>query len=165
MRYVLQICRNLWYFCIMESLFERFIRELRDSGKSVTTARQEVFRAMMTEEPLSISQLVAKLKNSVDRASIYRTVSLFEQLGIIIRLQIGWKYKLELSEEYSTHHHHITCVRCGDTSPIVEDELLEASINELAYHAGFIPSSHQLEIRGVCAYCRGLKQPAVLSRT
>lgn len=146
----------------MESPFERFNRVLKRSGHSATKARQEVFKAMMTEEPLTMAELVTRLDKSVDRASIYRSVALFEQLGVLQRLQIGWKYKLELSEQYSTHHHHLTCIRCGESLPIVEDELLEASINELAYRARFLPSSHQLEIRGICPKCRTLKQPAPL---
>ncbi len=148
----------------MDSAFEHFLETLQQSGYSLTKVRKMVFRALMTEEPLTMRQLIAKLDSQVDRASVYRAIALFEQLSIIVRLQIGWKYKLELSEDYSTHHHHITCINCGETSPIVEDEFIETNINELAERAGFRPSSHQLEIRGLCPTCRGFAQPAVLHK-
>jgi len=35
--------------------------------------------------------------------------------------QIGWKYKLELSNAFQHHHHHLTCLQCGGVTPLPED--------------------------------------------
>src|SRR5687767_10640963 len=86
---------------------------LQSQGYSLTKTRQHVFNALADSDTLSMSQLTGKLRQKMDRASVYRTVELFEKLGIINRLQIGWKYKLELSEAFAGHHHHATCMECG----------------------------------------------------
>ena len=103
----------------MTDVYDRFVTSLRDAGYSVTAARKAVFTALMSEEPLSMHQLIAKTAPAINRSSVYRTSALFEQLGVVVRLQTGWKYRLELSEAYSTHHHHVTCTQCGETTPIV----------------------------------------------
>lgn len=91
----------------------------------------------------------------IDRASVYRTVALFEELGIVQRLQIGWKYKLELSDAFSRHHHHMTCLRCGLVISFDETPELEQQLRWVAASNRFKMKSHQLEIQGLCARCTG----------
>jgi Fur family transcriptional regulator, ferric uptake regulator len=78
---------------------------------------------------------------------------LFERLGIVQRLQIGLKYKLELSAAFSHHHHHLSCTRCGAIIPFEEDPALEKRLALLATAKNFQPIDHQLEIRGFCSNC------------
>ena len=126
---------------------------LKKSGHSVTQVRQDVFSALMDSGPITMAQLTNKVQARVDRASVYRTIALFEKLGIVNRLQIGWKYKLELSDLFADHHHHATCLQCGKVLSLNEDEVLEANIHKLAQTVGFTPQSHSLEIRGLCPTC------------
>lgn len=90
---------------------------------------------------------------SIDRASVYRTIELFEQLGIVQRLNTGWKYKIELSDKFTDHHHHVTCVQCDKTVAMNEQEL-ERFIEQIAHHHGFVPTAHQIEIQGLCQACQ-----------
>lgn len=98
-------------------------------------------------------QLVERCK-SVDRASVYRCVALFERLGIIQRLQTGWKYKLELSSDFHEHHHHATCLGCGASIVLPEDAALEQRFHDMAQAHGFSVQRHQLELQGYCRSCR-----------
>lgn len=138
----------------MLSATELFQRTLKHNNYSVTQPRLLVFEALEDEEPLSIAELQMKLEGMVDRASIYRTVSLFEKLGIIQRLQLGWKFKIELLDAFNFHHHHITCRSCEMTIPIHEDVTLEASIKTLGKEYGFSETNHQIEILGLCPICQ-----------
>lgn len=88
----------------------------------------------------------------VDRASVYRTIELFERLGIVLRVNIGWKYKLELSEMFSDHHHHLSCIECGKVIAMNEGALEEV-IERLSSEHGFKPVTHQVEVQGVCRKC------------
>lgn len=97
-------------------------------------------------------QLVARVRG-VDRSSVYRTVGLFERLGVVQRLNSGWKYKLELSDKFTAHHHHLTCTNCGRTVPLSEQEL-ERFIELLAHSHGFRATAHQIEIQGLCQVCQ-----------
>ncbi len=93
---------------------------------------------------------------TIDRASVYRTIALFEKLGIVQRLQIGWKYKLELSDAFHRHHHHLSCTGCGSTFALQEDPELEARLTLLAQRQHFAMHGHQLEIQGLCNKCSKL---------
>jgi Fur family ferric uptake transcriptional regulator len=99
-------------------------------------------------------EIVAACGGQVDRASVYRTISLFEKLGIVQRLQIGWKYKLELSDRFHHHHHHLTCLKCGRTFSLPSDSTLEQRLKILATGQNFRMSGHQLEIQGRCESCQ-----------
>ncbi len=92
----------------------------------------------------------------IDRASVYRAISLFEKLGIVERLQTGWKYKLELTDSFHDHHHHATCLQCGASIVLPEDAALEQQIVQIASIDGFRVMRHQLEIQGYCATCQVL---------
>jgi Fur family ferric uptake transcriptional regulator len=127
---------------------------LKQHGYSLTKTRQQVFNALADSDTLTMAQLSRKLSHKMDRASVYRTIDLFEKLGIVNRLQIGWKYKLELSEAFAGHHHHATCMQCGVVTAFEEDFDLESDIMKLASDMDFILTSHSLELRGLCKNCQ-----------
>jgi Fur family ferric uptake transcriptional regulator len=126
---------------------------LKKQGFSLTKPRQVVFEVLQHHEPQTMPELVAACGGKINRASIYRTIALFERLGIAQRLQMGWKYKLELTDLFAHHHHHLTCNRCSKIIPLNEDAVLEARLRTLARAQDFAPTDHQLEIRGLCADC------------
>lgn len=128
---------------------------LRGHGLSVTKQRLLVFELLEDEEPLSMRELYELSKDKIDRASLYRTVAVFEELGIVQRVNIGWKYKVELSDTFAEHHHHLTCTKCHKVIPINEQEL-ETFISGVAASHGFLPLEHQVEIQGYCASCTAL---------
>lgn len=138
----------------MTDVLELLKNVLKKNGYSLTKPRKIIFDALENQEPQTIHDLVVKLKDKIDRASVYRTVALFEELGIVQRLQIGWKYKLELSDLFHHHHHHISCMSCGTIVPLRENDILEIALNSLAKEYGFEPRTHQLEIQGLCATCQ-----------
>jgi Fur family transcriptional regulator, ferric uptake regulator len=86
---------------------------------------------------------------------LYRTLALFERLGLVHRMYIGWKYKVELSDVFTHHHHHISCLKCGKIVAITEDEKIEQLISAVARSHGFTLQGHQLEVTGYCSLCSG----------
>jgi Fur family ferric uptake transcriptional regulator len=99
-------------------------------------------------------EIIKKVNGNADRASVYRTVSVFERLGVVHRLNMGWKYKLELNDGFMHHHHHMTCISCGIVIPLEENHELEERILELPRVQNFLATDHQLEIRGICSSCQ-----------
>lgn len=136
----------------MSSPKEAFTKLLKENGQSVTSARLAVFEALLGSEPISMHELVRRA-GQIDRASVYRAVGLFERLGVVQRLNIGWKYKIELTDHFAEHHHHLTCTSCGKTIPMNEHEL-ETLIAKLAADHNFKPTAHQIEIQGLCENCK-----------
>lgn len=135
-------------------MIEQLQKELKSAGYSLTKPRLTVFSALQGTKPKTMRELTESLGGVIDRASVYRTVGLFEQLGIVTRIQHGWKYRVELSDAFTPHHHHITCTKCQRVVSFHESENFETLINTIAAQNGFIPRSHALEIYGLCANCR-----------
>ncbi|MCA9327942.1 transcriptional repressor, partial [Candidatus Saccharibacteria bacterium] len=81
---------------------ETFEKSLKAEGLSITKPRQSVFNALQHHRSLTMAELV-KSCGTVDRASVYRTVDVFEKLGIVVRIPNGWKYRLELGEAFHEH--------------------------------------------------------------
>lgn len=125
---------------------------LKQHRVSFTKPRKQIYEVLSHSEPVTMQELIASLP-TMDKTTIYRTIALFENIGIVQRLQIGWKYKLELSNEYQDHHHHITCLHCGVTVALPEDTVIEDRLLALAQQQGFTPKDHQLEVRGLCPRC------------
>lgn len=126
---------------------------LKQNGYSLTEPRKLVFSSLLGKKPQSMNHLVISMKNKADRASVYRNIELFEKLGIVHRLNIGWKNKFELSEAFIGHHHHFFCTNCGKTYSLGANAMLETMIDTVARKAGFSPHGHQLEIYGLCQNC------------
>jgi len=137
---------------------DQLAEALRQSRQSLTKPRLAVFVALQGEEPLTIRDLIARCPG-VDRASVYRTVALFEQLGIVQRIQMGWKYKLELSDAFHKHHHHATCLGCDRSFILPEDSKLETYVRHMAESVGLRLERHQLELQGYCPACQKKSLP------
>jgi Fur family ferric uptake transcriptional regulator len=126
---------------------------LRKNNSSLTSPRKVVFNLLLSGEPQSMQVLVKRAEGKVDRATVYRTIELFEQLGIVHRLNIGWKYKVELSDIFLGHHHHFHCNNCGKTFTLSANPMLETMIDTAVGKEGYSPRSHNLEISGLCPAC------------
>lgn len=126
---------------------------LKDNDYSLTKPRQVVCDLLWGREPQSMRELTERSHGLIDRASLYRTLELFEKLGLARRIYIGWKYKVELSDVFTHHHHHISCLNCGKIVAITEDAEIERLINELSHRYGFTSPTHQLEVTGFCPAC------------
>lgn len=151
---VLRYRRNTGTLLQMIEPQEEFEARLKTAGYSVTRSRKVVFAALQDKEPQTMREILQACEARVDRASVYRAISLFEELGIVKRLQIGWKYKLELSDAFHHHHHHLTCLRCGTVMPLAEDTTIEQRLKAIAAAHSFSLEEHQLEIQGICQRCQ-----------
>jgi Fur family transcriptional regulator, ferric uptake regulator len=126
---------------------------LKGQGYSVTKPRMLVFKALLdAHEALTIAQII-DIATGVDTVSVYRTLQLFEKTGVVHRVWNGFKSKIELSEDFSPHHHHFTCSKCGSSVAIKSDEL-EGSLHALETIYGFDLKRHSVELSGYCAKCK-----------
>jgi Fe2+ or Zn2+ uptake regulation protein len=125
---------------------------LRQRDLRYTTARQVVFKLFKTEAAMTIQEIIVKTAGSLDKASLYRTLNLYRDMGIIQDVVIGGKRKIELTDSYSAHHHHIACSVCGRTVSI-RDDAFEKQIESLALSHGFSHQKHSFEITGMCSSC------------
>ena len=93
-------------------------------------------------------------------ATVYRTMKLFLDAGIVKELNIDGTARYELTAE--GHHDHLICTLCGKTvevtSPAIEKEQ-----EAIAKKHGFELTDHTLLLIGRCGKCRSKKQNGVRS--
>ena len=132
---------------------ELFKKTLAKHGYQVTKAREATFKLLVGPEPQTMHEVLNKAKGLVDRVSVYRNIDVFEKIGLVHRVYIGWKYKLELSDKFTGHHHHLTCLKCGKVIDIEDEKHIDEFIREVTDGVGFQPRRHQFEVDGYCREC------------
>lgn len=126
---------------------------LSENGYKITKAREDTFSVLLSPEPQSMAALIDKAHDKVDRVTMYRNIDLFEKLGIVNRIYVGWKYKIELSDSFMDHHHHLSCLSCGKVIDIEDEQHINEFIKSVTDKFSFTPRHHQFEIDGFCNVC------------
>lgn len=139
----------------MQTYSDIYLQRLKSGKVSSTKPRKLIFETLLKNghSPLTMQQLVNKCIGKVDRASIYRNVELLEKIGVIKKIHTGWKYKIELSDEFHGHHHHLICSVCHKVIVSEKDLVLEKVIIGLGKLLDFSVENHSLEIYGKCKKC------------
>lgn len=135
------------------SSHDKLRQALTDHGYKITSARKRVYTVLANAtQPLTSAEMINMAKD-IDKVSVYRTIELFDSLGITHRTWNGFKSKIELSDPFSPHHHHFTCRKCASVisfkSKAIEETLtaIEKTMN-LSIH------SHLVELTGICGNCK-----------
>lgn len=126
---------------------------LAKNRSSLTKPRKVIFNLLVGQGPQTMQVLTKRAEGKVDRATVYRTMEIFERLGVVNRLNIGWKYKYELSDVFTEHHHHFYCSACGKSFKLTSNPMLETMVDSITSKEGFTPRGHQLEVYGLCPNC------------
>jgi Fur family ferric uptake transcriptional regulator len=113
---------------------------------------QELSTAIRSLTPQELYQCLLKKKRRIGLTSIYRSLDLFESLGIVFKITNGPNVKYKLCE-LENHHHHIVCKTCGH---VVELNFCDISnwSNKVKESTGYQVTDHQLNFSGFCKACR-----------
>lgn len=132
-----------------------FTTTLQKHQLSNTVDRQKLFFLLDDQkDPVSMKELVVLAQVFTNRSTVYRTIDLFEKIGVVNRIYTGWKYRIELSDTFSSHHHHMSCMACGKITAFDELPHFHSDLKELEQTHGFQIQSHSLELKGLCKSCR-----------
>lgn len=123
------------------------IGKLQDRGFKATPQRVAVLEAISAEQHQSMEGIRARCPK-VGMVTVYRTLDLLSELGVIRRLDLGDGPRYELAED---HHHHLICENCGSVS---EFDQCPLDPEQLPALDGFEVHAHSLEVYGRCAVCK-----------
>ncbi len=122
------------------------IGKLRGRGYKATPQRVAVLEALAAEQHQSLEEIRLRCPE-VGLVTVYRTIGLLGELGLVRRLELGDGSRYELAED---HHHHLICESCGSISEFeacpLDPDLLPPEEFEVR--------SHSLEVYGRCSGCR-----------
>jgi Fur family ferric uptake transcriptional regulator len=144
-----------------QSDVERLVAfRLDERDTRFTAARRLVVRTLVgASGPLSAAELHDELRDDVPLSSLYRTLAVLEEVGILHRRHgTDAVARYELAEWLKGHHHHLVCVRCGAVTDVAVDVDLEQRVGEiidaLAREHGWQAGGHRIDIEGICPACR-----------
>lgn len=94
---------------------------------------------------------VGPLAPAVNRSTVYRTLELFRDLGLISETDLGSGVRhFELLDE--GRHHHLICHGCNEML-VLDDDLVEPLRLAIRDRYGFAVSIDHLALFGLCSYC------------
>ncbi len=127
---------------------------LRAGGYRMTPQRQLVLEAVARlghATPDEVASDVQAVSSAVNISTVYRTLELLEQLGLVTHSHLGHGAP-SYSPATASDHVHLVCRACGDVleeSPSVVSELVE----QLSRNRGFAVDVGHLTIFGLCRRC------------
>ncbi|HET58815.1 MAG TPA: transcriptional repressor [Chloroflexi bacterium] len=137
-------------------LYQQALQILRDHGYKLTEARKQVLDILMSHaEHLTSSDILAltvKSDANIGRASVFRALDLFTDLGIIRPIYHESQSPHYVVFESNGHHAHLVCRECDKVVDLDECHLGELLDGFAAEHK-FSLSGHLLELFGVCEDC------------
>ena len=122
-----------------------------EKGVKLTEQRKIIAKVMSeSEDHPDVDELykrVSKLDSKISIATVYRTVKLFEESGILTKHEFkGGKARYEELNE--SHHDHLIDVKSGEIIEFVDQEI-ENLQKKVADKYGYDLVDHKLELYGV----------------
>lgn len=128
--------------------------ELKQKGYRLTKPRQEILKVLQNY-PLTVQEIYRSLEKNrihVDLASIYRSLELFVEMGVVHAIQLGEDKKRYELVDSENHHHHLVCNSCGTIENITFNE--KSLLNEVTAKSVFKIDHHHMEFFGQCKNCQ-----------
>ena len=122
-----------------------------DKGVKLTDQRRIIAKVMgESQDHPDVDELynrVSKIDSKISIATVYRTVKLFEEAGIVAKHDFkGGKARYEQLNE--SHHDHLIDIKTGEIIEFVDDEI-EKLQQKVAEKYGYKLVDHKLELYGI----------------
>lgn len=145
-------------FCVPKKINEdarkKFMEFLAKKNLRITSQRQVIIDTVFgTDKHFTAEELLEwsrKKDRSVSRATVYRTLPLLTESGLVREMDFGKDYKF-YDPNYADHpdHSHIICEDCERIVEFESDRIREIE-NEISHKLGFSVQSQQLKISASC---------------
>ncbi len=120
-----------------------------EAGLKMTGQRRVILKVLgQAEDHPSVEDVYARAKEidtSISIATVYRTLSLLDELDLVIRHEFQEGYsRYELNDD---HHHHLVDLETGEVVEFQNEQLEELKI-QIAKDLGYELVDHRLELYG-----------------
>jgi Fur family ferric uptake transcriptional regulator len=139
---------------------------VQECGYRLTMPRKVIINELYnSDKHLSVDDIyynIHKRHPNIGLTSVYRTLELLVELGIVYKFDFGdGRARFELVEGTKNmgHHHHLVCTECGkiiDYNDFVDEELelMKKTEKELERKYDFKIKNHILQFYGKCKKCK-----------
>ena len=142
--------------------------KFRGCGYRMTVPRQAIMDVLSgTDKHLSAEDIymkVHKMSPEVGLTTVYRTLDLLTQMGLVVKFDFGdgrARYELTAGPK-SEHHHHLICASCKriiEYTDFIDEEMefLERAEKGLSKKYNFDIKNHIIQFYGLCNKCKNKK--------
>lgn len=134
-------------------------QELKEKGYKMTNQRETIYDLFLRNKGMHLSSqevydLLHKENSDIGVATVYRTLLLLEEMGLIDALDLGdGLTRYEIHKDGEKHrHHHLICLKCGSITEAKED-LLDFIEDEILKRDNFRVKDHNVKFYGYCKDC------------
>lgn len=135
---------------------QRIIDRLHENGYKLTPQRRAIVQVIADQHerltPAEIYRYVYDKNPNVGLVTVYRTLDILADLGLLCRIHTGDGCQSYLMRRDGGHHHHIVCSLCGTVADFTKCDI-EALERRVARQTGFKIQNHLLEFEGLCHRC------------
>lgn len=137
-----------------ESVDRELSERLRERGQRVTSQRIVINRMLRArDQHVTAEEVLGAVTRTLPGTSlptVYAALELFEQLGIVRRVNSAGG--AVLFDSRTADHHHLICRDCGAVRDLDTAVDLD-QVMRTARAGGFVPGRATLVIDGLCAAC------------
>ncbi len=141
-----------------EELLLEFRTILKSNKLKFTSQREAILQTLcrhpqhFTSESLYLLVKKNYPKLNIGIATVYRTLSLLEENGLVSSISLGVQgKKFEIANK--PHHDHLICEGCGEIIEF-ENPKIEKLQEEVAKENGFLLTNHLMQLYGLCQKCQ-----------
>ena len=131
---------------------------LRDHGYRLTSPRWLVWSVLRSADGhLTAEEIAARVNEAdptVNISSVYRSLTLFEELDLVRQSNLGIDGSARWEIAHPDDHFHLVCRKCGLVDHHV-GELVGQIRSHLGEHHLFSAENIDLVVTGVCPDCSG----------
>ena len=132
-----------------------FRRHCSDRGLSLTPQRFAIYQVLAGDDSHpSAEEIFRRLKPqllSLSLGTVYRTLELFEEHGLISRVEVlGDQARFDANQE---DHAHLICVRCRRVTDMHDEQILSAPLPKKTL-GGFQVLARRVHFLGICTACQ-----------
>lgn len=133
------------------------------NNQKFTKQREIIFKVLKESSPKHVTpeelfSIVHEQNKQIGIATVYRTLNIFEELGIVNKQEFtDQAYTYEIIDPSNDHHDHIICTECGK---IIEEDFLDKDsiYQSLKNQYDFNLNYYSLRIYGICSECAKNKE-------
>lgn len=138
-----------------EQIQAEFTAYLKTHALRLSQSREIILsRVLRKSDHFSAEELAAELaavNDRVSRGTVYRTLQLLEDCGIITKIHGRFRHHYELIRD-PVIHDHLVCRRCGLMVELTQRKLTRPA-RAIALAEGFSPDLIHIHIHGLCQAC------------
>lgn len=141
----------------LDALLDKFEAYLQKKSLKLTSQRRKILEKIleMDKTHFTADDLVDEFRDErprVSKATVYRTLSVLVEPGILEEHQFGDSHKVYELSEGRPHHDHLICTNCNKILEFY-NEAMEKLQDQVAQKHGFHPTHHSQKIYGICQAC------------